>query len=313
MEGTSFLYTFGDASAPERHETQYFEMMGNRGIYHKGWTAATMHRTPWVVTGAARPFDEDVWELYAEGDWTQARDVASENPDKLRELQRMWLIEAARYGVLPMDDRMVERADAAVSGRPTLIRGRTQTLYEGMQRLTENSVLNIKNRSHSVTAQVDVGDRAAEGVIIAQGGGTGGWTLYAKGGRLKYCYNFLGLQHFYAEAKAPIPAGQHLVRMEFAYDGGGLGKGGKVTLLVDGKTVGTGAVAVTQAILFSADETCDVGRDAGSPTSPDYRARDNAFNGRVKWVKIDVEGNELESPAAVEQNLKTAKAAMARQ
>lgn len=313
MEGTSLFYSFDDANAPERHDTQYFEMMGNRGIYHKGWTAVTIHRVPWIVTGTAKPFDEDVWELYADGDWTQARDVASEHADKLRELQRLWLIEAARYGVLPMDDRVMERADTAVSGRPALIRGRTQILYEGMQRLTEHAVLNIKNRSHSVSAQIEVGDRPAEGVIIAQGGGTGGWTLYAKGGRLKYCYNFLGLQHFYAEGKAPIPAGQHLVRMEFAYDGGGLGKGGKVTLLVDGKAVGTGAVGVTQAILFSADETCDVGRDTGSPTSPDYPARTNAFNGRVRWVKIELEGDEPERPATAEQNLKTAKAAMARQ
>ena len=153
LHGFSMMYAFDDAKAAEGHETQYFEMFVNRGIYHKGWTAVTRHSTPWVVVPLP-PYDDDVWELYAPGDWTQSKNVAKENPDKLRDLQRLFLIEATKYNVLPLDDRRVERFNSDIAGRPTLIKGDSQVLFGGMGRLTENSIVNVKNKSHSVTAQV---------------------------------------------------------------------------------------------------------------------------------------------------------------
>jgi arylsulfatase len=290
LEGVSMLYSFNDAKAAERHETQYFEMFGNRGIYHKGWAAVTRHKTPWILIGEKTPaFDDDVWELYdTTKDWSQATNLARQMPEKLHELQRLWLIEATRYNVLPLDDDPAKRFNPDFAGRPVLIKGKTQILFGGMGRLSENTVLNIKNKSHSVTAELDVPASGAEGVIIAQGGNIGGWSLYAKGGKLKYCYNLLGLQHFYAESAGPIPAGPHQVRMEFAYAGGGLGKGGTVSLYVDGTKVGEGRVAATAPMVFSADDGCDVGEDTGAPVSPDYGPRGNAFSGRVRGVQIAI-------------------------
>jgi arylsulfatase A-like enzyme len=290
IQGVSMRYSFDDPAAAEQRETQYFEMFGNRGIYHKGWTAVTRHKTPWLLMGEVTPqFDDDVWELYdTSKDWSQANDLSKEMPDKLHELQRLWLIEATRYNVLPLDDRGVERINSDLAGRPVLIKGQRQLLFGGMGRLSENSVLNIKNKSHAVTAAITVPATGAEGVIIAQGGNIGGWALYAKGGKLKYCYNLLGIDYFYVEAADALPAGDHQVRMEFAYAGGGLGKGGDVTLFVDGKAVGSGKVAATAAMVFSADDGCDVGIDNGSPVSEDYGARGNGFTGVVKGVELSI-------------------------
>ncbi len=289
IEGTSMLYSFNDAKAPERHETQYFEMFGNRGIYHKGWTAVTHHRTPWAPLNKPVPaFDDDVWELYEPGDWTQANDISKANPKKLHELQRLWLIEATRYKVLPLDDRMIEKFDPDTAGRPVLIRGKTQLLFGGMGRLSENCVLNIKNKSHSVTAEIVVPEKGAEGVIISQGANIGGWSLYAMDGKLKYCYNWGGLKHFFVESANKIPAGEHQVRMEFAYAGGGMGKGGKATLYIDGQQAGEGEIGATLAVVFSADDGCDVGEDSGAPVSPDYKSGANHFNGQVKGVLLSI-------------------------
>jgi arylsulfatase A-like enzyme len=287
MEGTSLFYSFNDADAPERHETQYFECVGNRGIYHKGWSVVTMHVAPWRFHLPQSPFDDDVWELYGPGDWSQARNLAEEKPEELERLKRLWLIEAAKYNVLPLDDRM-ERLNADLAGRPQLVLGNSQLLFGGMGRLTEHSVISIKNKSYSVTADISVPDAGAAGVIVAQGGMWGGWSLYAKEGVLKYCYNLLGHKTWFAESEQPIPAGAHQVRMEFAYDGGGIGKGGLATLFIDGQNVGSGRVEETHAMGFSSDETCDVGREAGSPVSPDYDPRGNEFSGEVNWVQIDL-------------------------
>ncbi len=295
IEGVSMLYSFNGASAVERHETQYFEMFGNRGIYHKGWTAVTKHRTPWAdVTSKVPPLDDDIWELYDTNvDWSQTKDLSRENPQKLHELQRLWLIEATRYKVLPIDDRLIEKMNPDTAGRPVLIKGKTQLVFGGMGRLLENCVLNLKNKSHSITAEIVVPDGGAEGVIISQGANIGGWSLYAIGGKLKYCYNWGGFKHFFVEAASQLPAGQHQVRMEFAYAGGGMGKGGKVTLYTDGKKVGEGDIDATLATVFSADDGCDVGEDSGAPVSPDYGARDNHFNGTVKGVQLAIaEGAE---------------------
>jgi arylsulfatase len=262
IEGTSMLYSFDDAKAPEQHDTQYFEVFGNRAIYHKGWTAVTRHKTPWAALGEKLPaFDDDVWELYSDKDWSQTKNLAKEMPEKLRDLQRLWLIEAARYKVLPLDDRLMEKINPDTAGRPVLIKGNTQLLFGGMGHLSENSVLNLKNKSHSVTAAIVVPEKGAEGVIIAQGANIGGWSLYAKNGKLKYCYNWGGFKHFFVESSDPIPAGEHQVRMEFAYAGGGLGKGGRVTLFIDGNKAGEGDVGATLAMIFSADDGCDVCED----------------------------------------------------
>jgi arylsulfatase A-like enzyme len=294
MEGVSMAYSFDGATMPDRRETQYFEMFCNRGIYHRGWTAVTRHSTPWVM-GTAPPLDADVWELYdTNTDWSQSRDLAAEMPDKLANLQRLWLEEARRYNVLPLDDRRIERFDSELAGRPTLVKGNRQLLFSGMGRLTEASILNIKNKSHAVTAEVEVPESGAEGVIISQGGAFAGWSLYVRDGRPRYCYNLLGLRRFTIEGDAPIPAGTRQVRMEFAYDGGGLGKGGAVTLYVDGSRVGQGRVDGTVPLVFSADETADVGRDSASPVSDDY-GHTSIFTGTVNWVQIDL-GADAENP-----------------
>jgi hypothetical protein len=183
LQGTSMAYSFDDPDAAERHETQYFEMFCNRGIYHQGWTAVTRHSTPWAFGAKLAALDEDVWELYGPDDWTQANDLAKDNPQKLAELQRLFLLEAGKYNVFPLDDRRVERFNPDLAGRPQLIRGNRPLLFGGMGRLSENSVVNIKNKSHAVTAQLIVPDGGASGVIVAQGGAFGGWSLYTHEGR----------------------------------------------------------------------------------------------------------------------------------
>jgi len=285
IEGVSMAYSFHDAGAAERHETQYFEILGNRGIYHKGWTASTAHHPP-GATGERR-FEDDVWELYdTDTDWTQAHDLARQQPDKLEELKRLFLIEAARHNVLPLDDRAAERADPDTAGRPVLAQGRRQRLTPGVGRLNAFSVINIKNKSHRVTAEVAVPAGGCEGVIIAQGGFPGGWSLYVKNGRPKYCYNFYGIDRFHVAAGEALPHGTHQVRMQFDYDGGGVAKGGTVRLFIDEREVGRGRVGRTQPLPFASDEPLEIGRDGGSPVTPDYAAA--PFSGQVAWVEIEI-------------------------
>jgi len=290
MHGTSMLYSFNEADAPEQHETQYFEIFGNRGIYHKGWSAVTKHRTPWDFYGKPPPFDDDVWELYdGSKDWTQSHDLAKENPGKLAQLQRQFLLEAGKYNVLPLDDRTAERLNPEIAGRPTLIHGSSQTLFEGMGRLNENSVINVLNKSHTVTAMIDVPSSGAHGVIINQGGQPGGWSLYAKEGQLRYAYNFVGVTETIIAATGKLPVGECQVSMDFRYDGGGLGKGAVISLFVNGSKVGEGRVDQTHIVNFTLDETTDVGQDTGSPVTKDYPVRDNAFTGRIKVVRISID------------------------
>ena len=283
------LYTFNAAAEPERHDLQYFEMFGNRGVYHRGWSAVTKHRTPWLMVEQAPPFDEDVWELYdGSSDFTQANDLSAEQPERLASLQRLWLIEATKYNVLPLDDRTAERLNPDLAGRPTLIRGTSQTFYAGMGRLSENSVVSMKNKSFSVTAEVTVPEGGAHGVIIAQGGRFGGWAVWVDGGLLTFTYNVLGIQEFAVAAAEPVPAGTHQLRAEFAYDGGGLAKGGTVTLFHDGTAVGTGRVEATQPMVFSADETTDIGYESGTAVSSGYTPATSRFTGKIAWVQLDV-------------------------
>jgi arylsulfatase len=287
LQGVSMAYTFDDAGADERHTSQYFEMFVNRGIYHQGWTAVTRHSTPWVMA-PPRAIEDDVWELYGPDDWTQSQDIAAEQPDRLAHLQRLFLIEAAKYNVLPLDDRRVERFNADLAGRPQLIRGNSQVLFGGMGRLTENSVVAMKNKSYSVTADVVVPTGGGSGTIVSMGGAFGGWSIYLHEGRPAHCYNLFGLQRFKIHGDEPVPAGEHQIRVEFTYDGGGLGKGGSFALFTDGRQVADGRVGATVPMIFSGDETTDVGGDSGTPVTDDLAEGQTTFTGRVRWVQIDI-------------------------
>ena len=312
-EGVSMRYAFDDAGAAERHQTQYFEMFCNRGIYYQGWTAVTRHSTPWIQGLPLPPFADDTWELYdTNTDWTQAHDLAAEMPDKLDELKALFMQEARKYNVLPLDDRRIERFNSDLAGRPTLITGNSQLLFGGMGRLSENVVINVKNKSHAVTAEVTVPDGGADGVIIAQGGAFGGWSVYLKDGRPAYAYNLLGVQHFDIASATPIPPGSHQVRMEFTYDGGGLGKGGDVALYLDGTKTGAGRIEATVPLAFSGDETCDLGSDTASPVSDQYTPEGSRFTGTVEWVQIDIAdaAEDLDHLISADERLKIA---MARQ
>jgi arylsulfatase A-like enzyme len=289
IEGVSMLYTFADAKAKDRHKTQYFEIFGNRGIYHDGWLAHTVHRAAWEMT-PRRPFLEDKWELYrVEEDFSSANDLAAKHSEKLKELQELFLKEAIKNHALPLDDRVIERANAALAGRPDLMAGRTSlTVYEGMIGMTENVFINTKNKSHTITAEVQVPKGGANGVILSQAGRFGGWSLYVKDGKPMYTYNFLGLSSYKVAASRPLPEGKVTILYEFAYDGGGLGKGGKGTILVNGEKVAEGRIDRTQANLFSADEGADVGLDGETPVTDDYAERDNKFTGKIGKVTVDL-------------------------
>lgn len=306
-EGVSMLPTLRSADTPEIHDLQYFEMFCNRGIYHKGWTAQTVHSVPWIV-GALPPLDDDVWELYGPDDWTQAHDLAAEYPEKLAELQRLWLIEATKYNVLPLDDRRYERVNSELAGRPELVQGTRQIFYGGTRRLAEAAVLNMKNKSWALTAEVDIPESGASGVIAAMGGSMGGWSFYAHQGKLAFCYNFFGIDVFIVRSDSDVPAGRHQVRMEFAYDGGGIAKGGTVTLYIDGEPSGSGRVERTQPMGFSADETMDIGVELASPVSPDYGPRGNAFTGTVHWVQMDLALDDHDHLISPEERFKLAMA-----
>ena len=263
MEGTSFAYTFADADAPDRHTTQYFEIHGSRGIYDHGWTASTVHvQMPWSrPRRPVTPFAEDVWELYdTASDWTQAENVADRYPEKLEELKQKFLVEAARYQVLPLDDRMKERFDPAAAPRPDLLGSRRSiTLRPSMQGLREGIAPDMKNTSFVLTAEVTVPEDGADGVLIAQGGRFGGWSLYVKDGRPVYCHNLTGARTW-VRADRAIPAGDHAVGLGLTYDGGGVGKGAEVVLTVDGTPCGSGRLEQTVGFQFSMDETMDVGQ-----------------------------------------------------
>ena len=312
LHGVSMAPSFDDAASPERRETQYFEMFCNRGIYHQGWTAVTRHSTPWVMGGELPALNEDVWELYGPDDWTQAHDLAAEQPERLAELQTLFILEAGKYNVFPLDDRRVERFNADLAGRPQLVRGNRQLLFGGMRRLSENSIVVTKNKSFALTAEIEVPEGGAEGVIIAQGGAFGGFSLYAKDGRPAFCYNLFGLQLFKVYGEDPLAPGERQVRLEFVYDGGGLGKGGTSTLYVDGTKVGEGRVDATVPMIFSGDETTDLGSDSATPVSDDHGPKETEFTGRVKWVEIDLgeDAEDADHLITAEERLKVA---MARQ
>ena len=279
-------------------------MFANRGIYHEGWAACTRHSTPWVAAPSLPKFDDDVWELYAPDDWTQAKNIAAQNPAKLKELQQLFLLEGAKYNVFPLDDRRVERFDSELAGRPDPLAGRTtMTLYPGMSHMNENTVLNIKNKSHAVTAEIIVPDGKATGAVIAQGGRFGGWCLYLKGGVPAYCYNFFGMSHTYVRASEPLAPGKHTLRYAFVYDGGGVGKGGSGSLIVDGQKVAETRIDKTVPFMFSADDLMDIGKDTGAPVTEDYETPQGRFTGAIAWVRIDIGKDAFQDPAGLEEAL----------
>ena len=297
IEGVAMNYSFDAADAEDRHTTQYFEMFGNRGIYKDGWTAVTKHRTPWELGGYAPPaLDDDVWELYdTMADWSQANDLSNEMPDKLRELQQVFVLEAAKYNVFPIDDRTGQRFNAAIAGRPELQTGRTtQRFAPGMTHLMENTVLNVKNRSYTVTAQLEIPEEGVDGVIIVQGGRFAGWALYTIKNRIAFAYNWFESDMYYIKADKPLPVGEVTVQYQFDFDGGAPGAGGSGTLLVDGEVVAEGRIDKTIPFIFSADETMDIGKDTASPVTEEYGSGPaNAFTGRIKWVQIDLEDDDV--------------------
>ena len=268
IEGTSLLYTFNDADAAERHTTQYFEMFGNRAIYRDGWFARTIHRAPWQTSGL-QPLTSDVWELYnVNEDFSLANNLAARHPDKVRQMQDLFMIEAAKYNVLPIDDRTIERTNPQLAGRPDLLGDRKSLiLYEGMEGMMENTFINVKNRSKTVTAVLEIPAGGASGAVIVQGGRFGGWSLHLRDGKPAYEYNWLGLERFVVESPEALPPGEATVKLAFTYDGGGFGKGGGAKLLVDGKQVAEGRIGKTQPNIFSADETADVGLDNQTPVA----------------------------------------------
>jgi arylsulfatase len=303
FDGTSMLYTVDDAAAPETHTTQYFEMFGNRGVYHKGWVAAARHSIPWVMVPLP-PLTADVWELYdMRSDFSQAHDLAAKNPAKLKELQDVFLKEAEKNHVLPIDDRRSERFDPKTAGRPDLMNGRTSlTVYPGMVGITENAFVNVKNTPFTITAPVELKDSNTQGVIIAQAGRFGGWTLYMKNGRPRFDYNFFGVERTKIAGTEAVPAGKHEIRYEFVPDAPKPGAGGTGRLFVDGKKVGEGHIPKTQPYAFSADEGADVGMDGETAVSDEYKQGDNRFTGRIVKVTIDVKpaGLSAEDRKAVE-------------
>ncbi|MBW1890334.1 MAG: arylsulfatase [Deltaproteobacteria bacterium] len=291
IEGTSLLYTFADAKAKERHTTQYFEMFGNRAVYHDGWLARTLHRAPWQ-TGKQKPLESDTWDLYnVREDFSLTNNLAGKKPELLKDLQALFMKEAEKYHVLPIDDRTVERVNPAIAGRPDLLGDRKSlTLYDGMNGMLENTFMNVKNRSKTITAELDIPKGGAKGVILAQGGRFGGWSLYMKDGKPVYTYNYLGLERFTVASNRAIPAGAAAVVLDFVYDGGGLGKGGMATLSVNGETVAEGRIGKTQPLIFSADETADVGLDNQTPVAEGIGiGRDETrFTGKIHKIILEV-------------------------
>ena len=288
MEGVSMVYTFDEPRAVDRHKTQYFEIFGNRAIYHDGWVAATVHKAPWEAAPRHK-LAEDTWELYnVNEDFSESTDLAASNPEKLKELQALFMKEAEKYRALPIDDRVLERFDPAMAGRPDLMAGRKSlTVYEGMTGMMENAFINVKNQSVTITADIDVAGNA-NGVILCQGGRFGGWSLYVKDGKPAYTYNFVGLQEYTVNSSERIAPGKATVKLEFAYDGNGRGKGGTGTILVNGKKVGSGRVERTNPNIFSADDAADVGVDEGTNVSSAYSQHGNKFSGTIEKVLVEI-------------------------
>jgi arylsulfatase len=287
IEGISFAFTLDDKDAESRRRTQYFELACNRGLYHDGWMASSPSFIPWDPNRGAWDPDKAPWELYkVDEDFSQANDLAAKYPAKLRELQDLWWAEAAKYDVLPIDWRGTIRMNAEAMGRPSLARGRAKIEYfEGMIGLPNAASPEMLNKSWTITATIDLPDAKAEGMIITHGGSEGGYGLYLRDGRPTFVYNFLALERPTFEAQQPLAKGKHTIEVDFAYDGGGIGKGGTITLKADGRKVAGGRLQRTVPIQFAIFEGLDIGMDSGSPIDFTY-SLPFKFTGRI--VKVTV-------------------------
>ena len=292
LDGVSMLYATKDSDAAERHKTQYFEMFGNRAIYHDGWFARCVHRVPWH-NKPLRTFQEDVWELYnIEEDFSLTQDLAAKHPHILKLMKALFEKEAIANSVYPLDDRSYERFNAALAGRPDLMGDRTSlSLADGMEGLLENTFLNIKNNSKTIVADVSLKGND-KGIILCQGGKFGGWALYMNEGKPVYTYNWFGLERYTIAAPKAITADKAEIKLTFDYDkkGKGTGKGGHARLFINGKKVAEGRIEKTQPMVFSADETADVGVDDATQVAYDvFKDReDSKFTGFVNKVTISI-------------------------
>lgn len=289
MDGVSMRYSFDDAKAKDRRTTQYFEMFGNRAIYHEGWVAATRHSIPWLNVPLPG-FDQDRWELYhVAEDFSQSNDLAAKQPEKLKALQEVFTKEAIRNHVYPLDDRRVERFNAAIAGRPDLIGDRKSlTLFEGMTGIAENAFINVKGRPHTVTAEIDVPKAGANGVIIAQAGRFGGWSLYMKEGRIHEVYNYGGQQRTTVSSPQALPPGKHKIVYEFTPEAPQPGSAATSRLSVNGKQVGEARIPRTMPFAYSGDEGVDIGTDNETPVTEDYKERHNKFTGKIHKVTVEL-------------------------
>ncbi|MFN9788942.1 MAG: arylsulfatase [Pirellulaceae bacterium] len=291
IEGVSMAYSFDAAAAEDQRKTQYFEIGGNRAVYHDGWFAGTIHKAPWEAQ-PRRALTADIWELYhVDEDFSMSRNLAAAQPEKLKQLQALFTEEAIEHHGLPIDDRTIERFDPKVAGRPDLMDGRTKlTVYPGMVYMSENAFINVKNASVDLVADVEVSGTRNHGVLLAQGGRFGGWSFWVDHGRPVYSYNFLGLEVFQVAATEAMADGKHSLKMAFDYDvAKGRGAGGTVSLFIDGKKVGEGNVGKTHANIFSLDDTADTGVDTGTPVDEAYgEGQGNAFTGVLEKVQVEV-------------------------
>lgn len=297
LEGVSLAYTFDSPDAEDRHTTQYFEIFGNRGIYDRGWTAVTKHRTPWRRLTALPAFADDVWELYnTSADWNQCADLADAHPDVLRRLQEKFLIEAARCQVLPLDDRLTERWIPSIAGRRSIMEGRRSVvLRPELPGLREDVAPNVKNVSFSITIDVAVPDSDTSGVLVSQGGRFGGWSLYVSNGQLNYCHNLCDVDRYYVRSTDRLRPGKRTIEMHFHYDGGGLGRGGRVEFVVDGREFGSGRIERTVPFSFSIADTLDIGCDRGASVTPEYaNGAENAYPGHIVTVCFDLGDDRVE-------------------
>jgi arylsulfatase len=316
LDGVSLVYTFESATAPARHSVQYFEMIGNRAIYKDGWIASTTPlRLPWVTTVGNEPSPDDFkWELYnVKEDFSQANDLAARNPGKLKELQAAFEVEAKKYNVYPLDSSFAARVDPSI--RPSLTRGRSEfNYYPGMTRIPEGSAPDFKNKSWTVAGAITVPESGANGILATMGGRFGGWALWMADSKPQFAYALSNqpAHKFRVASDQPLSPGNHLVRVKFQYDGGGVGKGGTATVFVDEKQVAEGRIPQTVVVRFSLDETFDVGEDTGTPVVEDYVDKmPYAFTGTLKKLAVILEPEKLSAEERQQLRREAAKAFMA--
>lgn len=313
MDGVSLAYTWEDTKAKSKRTTQYFEMFANRAIYDNGWVACTTPTTPpWVsVAEAVDVINGYDWELYnIEDDFSESENLAEKHPDKLKELQRLFYIEAVKFDVLPLDNSKVERLD--VKNRPSLTEGRNKfTYYEGMIRIPEGSAPDLKNKSFGISALVDIPEEGAEGLLMTQGGRFSGLGLYVLDNKPVFVYNLCDVERYRVEGKEPLKPGKHAIALDFKYEGGGLAKGGTATLSVDGEVVATTEFPQTIGYRMSLDETLDIGEDTGTPVSEDYKVPFK-FTGEIEKVTIQITNHELTEEQLKQYREQQAKAALSR-